>query len=55
MFDTFLGKITDKMKRAPTKPISPTELYSKYFARDVDEREFIDRLILQVKNNVSEV
>ena len=56
MFDAFLGKITEKLKKAsPGLPILPPKLYKTYLEMDLAERELIDLLALQITYNSSEV
>ena len=50
MFDPFLTKITPKNSKQLVTPKDPKDCY---YDLDRDEREFIDYLLLQVHNNVS--
>ena len=55
MFDTFLAKITTKLAKAKNKLVLQSKLSINYLELDHREKEFIDHLLFQVKNNVSNV
>ena len=55
MFDPFLTKITKQLAENSNQYINPDNLFYHYWDLDLDEQEFIDYLLFQVQNNVSNV